>query len=192
MVPRLPRFRVRKRPRSDAAEAKPAAVASPTAYRTFSPKIAPGLTGVGGAAVALGGLGQWIRATIVPAEGLAAEEIMVTAGFEDPIGRLLVGLGAVALVASALWFGTGLLFRLVPAATALVTVGVIVWRMPWFGEQISQLTADARSGPQLDFVAFHAGLGWGAWLLIGGALLLFLGVVVGLLRELDLRRGFGG
>jgi hypothetical protein len=37
--------------------------------------------------------------------------------------------------------------------------------------------------------AFHAGFGWGAWLILVGVVLLALGLLAGGLRELDLRRG---
>jgi hypothetical protein len=48
----------------------------------------------------------------------------------------------------------------------------------------------ARSAPR--YVGFHAGFGWGAWTLLVGAILAAFGVLVGVLRELDLRKGFEG
>ena len=35
---------------------------------------------------------------------------------------------------------------------------------------------------------YHAGFGWGAWLALLGSVLIGLGVLAGVLRELDLRR----
>ena len=45
----------------------------------------------------------------------------------------------------------------------------------------------ARSNPS--FQVFNASFGWGAWLMVLGMVLVLLGLLVGLLREIDLRRG---
>jgi hypothetical protein len=49
------------------------------------------------------------------------------------------------------------------------------------------MAEDAAERTGID--AFHAGYGWGAWLLLVGSVLLALALLAGGLRELDLRRG---
>jgi hypothetical protein len=42
------------------------------------------------------------------------------------------------------------------------------------------------------FIGYHAGLGWGAWLMLVGAIVCAFAVLIGVLRELDRRKGIVG
>ncbi len=169
-------------------------VESPLAYRTFSPKIAPALSAAGGILAVLGGLGAWVRATQVETEGLDAELVTLTMGYDDPEGLTLATLGAILVVASLLWIRRRPIFNLIPAPVLkvvplLLSLGIIVlaaWQLPEIDQEARELAAQAIE--QLGFVSYHAGFGWGAWCMLVAALTVFLGSAVGILRELDLRR----
>lgn len=171
-----------------ATEAAPRSLA-PTAYRTFSPKLAPSLTALGGVLALIGGLGTWLRATKVVTEGLAAEEVEVVMGYEDPAGVAIAALGGACIVLSLVWaMRRWPLLKLLPLACAGVAIGLAAWKLPLLDDRVAVMAREAREGT-LDFVSYHAGFGWGSWCLVAACVLLALGAVVGLLRELDLRKG---
>ena len=53
------------------------------------------------------------------------------------------------------------------------------------------VTANVSAADLLDsaFLSYNAGFAWGAWLLLFALVLVFLGLLVGGLRLLDLKRG---
>lgn len=167
---------------------------SPLAYKTFSQKLAPALTAIGGALAILGGLGAWVRATQVETEGLPAEQVAVRMGYNDPEGLTIAVFGALAVLTALLWIRKRPVFKIVPAFVvklvplllSLGIVGLAVWQLPLVDQDAQELAAQAIEAA--NFTNFHAGLGWGAWCLIVSAVVLFLGCAVGILRELDLRR----
>jgi hypothetical protein len=177
--------------RSDDAETRPAADASPTGYTTFSAKLAPGLTVAGGLLTLLGGLGAWIRTSQIVVEGFTEEQAGVVMGHEAGWGRVLGVLGALVTLSAIAWVGSRLLLKVVPLALSLAIVALVAWRLPIIDEQAQAFADQALTG-DASFVVYHAGFGWGAWCLIVAALCLFIGVTAGVLRELDLRRGVRG
>lgn len=168
---------------------------APLAYRTFSPKVAPGLTAAGGALAILGGLGQWVRATRVVTEGLQPELVDFSMGYDDAEGVTMAVFGGIAMLTSFFWLRRRPVFKvvpsiaikLIPVLVSLAIVGLAVWELPLIDRSAQGLAQQAID--RADFVSFHAGLGWGAWCLIVAAVLLFLGTFVGILREFDLKRG---
>lgn len=176
------RERSRARETSDA----PASVAG---YTTFSAKSVASLTVLGGALTALGALGAWVRATQTVVEGFAPEEVEVVTGTADPLafGWALAAIAVATAVSSMAWFAPTLL----PKATVLVgsagVIGLVAWHLDRLDERAAAMVAEAQASPQ--FLEYHAGFAWGAWLSLFGAIALALGLVVGGLRELDLRRG---
>lgn len=181
----------RRRHKTDEATADEASdrAAAPTAYRTLSAKLAPSLTATGGILALAGGLGNWVRATTVSSEGLPPEEVAAVMGYSDPIGGLVAAVGALAAIASLLWFASRVLFKLAPVLASLTLVGIIAWHLPAIDEQATAMAASARAQANLDFVAYHSGFGWGAWCLLIATVALTLGALAGILRELDLRKG---
>ncbi len=163
---------------------------TPASYRTFSKKIAPGLTAMGGALAVMGGLGTWIRVERLEDEYTGPERVATFMGYAQPEGVVIAALGALALAAALLWFSPRLLPKLVPTAAALATVVLIVLRLVALANQSEGLAAEARRSSDLQFISFHASLGWGAWTLLVAAVLLALGLGAGVLRELDRRKGF--
>ena len=175
--------RLLSRNKSDAA-AKPV----PAGYKSFSNKLAPGLIAAGGLLSVIGALGAWIRTSQVVAEGLQEEQVGAVMGHEADWGRLMAVVAGIATVSAAVWLFRNLLLKLVSVA---VSIGVIVLtsiRLPVIDEHAAGLAFQARTG-EIDFISFHAGFGWGAWCLVVGAIVLVLGISVGVLRELDVRRG---
>lgn len=165
-------------------------VFQPTEYRTFARTLAPSLNVLGGALAIAGGLGMWVRATELATEGLAPVEVASTMGYADWPGIAIAALGGLTVLSSVLWL---LRFRILKLLPVLYSIGVGVmvgWQLPVIDRDAAALAEQARE--QIDFVAFHAGYGWGAWCMLAGAILALLGSTAGILREIDVRKGIGG
>jgi hypothetical protein len=185
--PRLPR-RLRVLVGGRTAERREAQPISPTSYRTLSKKVPSSLTALGGTLALLGGLGTWARATQLSAEGISPEQVRAVMGYSEPAGVAIAVVGGAALLSSIAWVTSRLLTKLLPVVLSGTIIGLIAWRIPMIDRTARAWVVDAREGP-LDFVNFHAGFGWGAWLMIVAAVALGLGAFAGILRELDVRRG---
>jgi hypothetical protein len=150
------------------------------------PRVAPGLTATGGLLVALGGLGTWVRATQVPAGGSVEEQVASIAGRSESGGWILLAVGIAAVVAAFAWNARAPGLRALAGGVSLVVIVLAAIRLALIDSRAAELTGEAASRPELD--AFHAGFGWGAWLLLVAVVLLGLGVLVGVLREVEARR----
>lgn len=160
-------------------------------YSSFSRKLPAVFTGLGGALAILGALGKWTRATRGTASQRAAEEVQAVMGHSSLIGWAIAAVGLLALVGSVAWFMKRFFPKLVPIGAALVVAGAGVWQLLELQDRYRAMAQAARKAA-LDSTTsyvFHAGYGWGAWLLLAGAILLVLGAIAGLLRQLDVRRG---
>ena len=195
-VPRLRRGRPAEEPAAAVeTEAVEAEEPLPLAYKTFSPKLAPALTAVGGLIAIAGGLGVWVRAVRLETEGLPPEEVVARFGSDSPEGLSIAVFGAVAALTSWLWLRRrpffemipSLIAKLLPTISSVGAIALIAWQLPLIDQDARDLAQQAIS--DANFVSFHAGLGWGAWCMVAAAVLLFLGTGVGILREIDLRRG---
>ncbi|MGH2693866.1 MAG: hypothetical protein ACRDJJ_03515 [Actinomycetota bacterium] len=184
---RLPR-RLRVLAGGRTAEHREAQPISPTSYRTLSRKVPSSLTALGGTLALLGGLGTWARATQLSAEGVAPEQVRVVMGYSEPAGVAIAVVGGAALLSSVAWLTSRLLPKLLPLVLSGTIIGLVAWRIPVIDRTARVWVVDAREGA-LDFVSFHAGFGWGAWLMLVATIALGLGVFAGILRELDVRRG---
>ena len=155
-------------------------------YRTFSRSLAPGLTAAGGTLLAAGGLGLHLRATRTLVAGGPPELTFAGYGYSSRAGWLIAVVGALVLASAFAWLARSTVARVAPVAVAGLGIGLVVWRLRVLDVRAAELVA--REQPSPDFVAFHAGFGWGAWLMLVGAVLLGIAVVAGALRELDVRR----
>ena len=173
--------------RRRAARAESAVVA-PVGYRTFSPKLAPGLVAGGGLLSVAGALGAWIRTSRVVSESLPEEQVGVVMGHAADWGRLIAVVSGLAAISALAWLTRKFLLKVVSIVLSVATIVLAAIRLPVINDQAAALADEARTG-EIDFISFHAGFGWGAWCLIVGAVALFLGISTGLLRELDVRRG---
>jgi hypothetical protein len=165
-------------------------VYKPTEYRTFSRKLAPSLNVVGGVLAVAGGLGVWMRATELSQEGLAPTEVATTMGYADWPGVAIAGLGALLALSSVIWLLRFRILKLLPIVYSIALAALVGWQLPQIDRDAAAIADTAREN--IDFVAFHAGYGWGAWCMLAGAVLAVLGSVAGFLRELDVRKGISG
>lgn len=167
-------------PRAGGAERGPG-------YRPLSAKVPVGMGAAGGILLVVGGLGLHLRATRTIAEGQAAEEVLRVFGSAGRPGWLLAIAGALATAAAVAWKARPLAWKAVPLAATALGIGLVVSRLRFLDERAADLVE--AEPPSTEFFSFHAGFGWGAWLLLVGAILLALGALAGVLREADVRKG---
>jgi hypothetical protein len=161
-----------------------------TGYRTFPSRIPVILTALGGGLVVLGSLGASVRASAIQSLNEDPNQVRVLMGYEGGIGWVLAGLGLALVVLSFAWLGRRRLTRALVVAVVIATGAIVATRLLHFNEVAAGWADAATKAPR--FIGFHAGLGWGAWSLLAGAIFAGFGVLVGALRELDLRKGFAG
>lgn len=163
-----------------------------TEYKPFSDRLPGALTGIGGALTILGALGVWIRATVSGVSGSfqAPEEVQRIMGHADTIGWGLAAFGLLALAGSRAWSFRKFLPKLIPITSALVIAGVVARQLLLLQDRYKGMVSKAvdTAKTQAEAGIYHAGYGWGAWILIAASLLLVLGAFAGLMRELDVRR----
>lgn len=162
-------------------------VYQPTQYQTVSRQLAPSLNALGGALAIAGGLGVWVRATELTTEGLAPSVVATTWGHEGWPGIVIAALGALTALGAITWLLRFLLLKLIPVVASIALGVLVAWQLPLIDRDAAALAEQARA--QIDFVAFHAGYGWGAWCMLAGAVVAVLGTGAGVLREIDVRRG---
>ena len=155
--------------------------------RALSPRLAPGLTASAGVMIAVGGLGTWIRATTVPTGTATLEQVAVVTGRSGTGGWVLLGIGVACVIAAFAWRSRVAQARAVAAVTAVVAIVFSAVRLGLIDSRAARMAEEARSTSGID--VYHAGFGWGAWLLLAGVVLLALALLVAGLREIDLRRG---
>ena len=175
--------------RTDRRERVRAEGASGT-YKTFPARLPAMLTALAGGFIMLGSLGTSVRATAIVEEQDEARQVAASFGYNQGWGWILFVLGVSLLVASLVWIGRRRVFKTGALALTGVTIVLIVARLLAFDDRARTLAEAVRVTPR--YVGFHAGFGWGAWMLMAGAILAGFGVLVGLLREIDLRKGIEG
>ena len=173
----------RERVRADSETAR-------TGYRTFPSKAAVILSALGGAFIALGSLGASLRASAITHANEDPKTVRVLMGTDTKAGWIVAALGVLLVVGAFLWFRRSLLLKLGLAGLYVVTAALVVGRLQSFDSRAAQWAEAARRSP--DFVGFHAGFGWGAWTLLVGVIVAGFGLLVGALREIDLRKGLDG
>jgi len=159
-----------------------------TQYRAFSPRLAPTLTITGGILAIAGGLGVWVRAVEVTPAGTSARIGSIT-GFDHAWGWIIAALGVCAIAAGMLWNDRRVERASAPVAVAAASITMIALRLSWAGDIAGRLAFRAGTRAGSAFTTYHAGFGWGAWLLALAAVASVLGVVAGVMRALDVRRG---
>jgi hypothetical protein len=168
-------------------EAERATGEEQTEYRTFPRRIAPALVAAGGAFAFVGSLGSWIRAVEITNSTAGPHQVGVAWGYGDSTGRAIAIFAGVVVFIAAVSYLTDHLPKFAREGAALMLFGILVARLITLNARSAAVAETARNDPH--FQAFNAGFGWGAWLMVLGMVLVFLGFLVGLLRELDLRRG---
>ncbi|MBW3588239.1 MAG: hypothetical protein KY429_02345 [Actinobacteria bacterium] len=179
---------------SSEPQAAPVAI-SPTAYRPFTKKLVASLTALGGVLTLGGGLGTWIRVAEQETSRSPFLEVEAVMGYTDPLGLALAALGVLAIAGAFAWGMKGWLPKLIPTIATLAVAGITLVKVPILSRDADSMFQRGLQGLESleqPFHSMHAGFGWGVWMLIAGAVVLLLGMVAGVLRELDLRKGVGG
>jgi hypothetical protein len=163
---------------------------SGTGYRTFPARLPVVLSVVGGGFVALGALGTWVRASAIETLRDDPKTVQVVVGYDSGAGWALAVAGVLLAIGALVWLGRRRILQLAALAVTVLTGVAIARKLVEFNDLGADWAVAARRAP--DFVGFHAGLGWGAWCLLAGVILAAFGALVGVLRAVDLRRGFPG
>jgi hypothetical protein len=159
-------------------------------YRTFSARLPVVLTAFGGGFVALGALGAAVRASAILRAGDDPRAVRTLMGYHSTSGRVLAVAGLVLGLSAIGWRREGRIIKVLATAVAGATAAFVAVRLTHFNDVASAWATRARHAPS--FIGFHAGLGWGAWCMLVGAILAGFGVLVGVLRAIDLRKGIPG
>lgn len=156
-------------------------------YRTFPPKAAASLTMIGAAICIVGSLGASIRAAALASARDDPKQVAILMGYEEAVGWLLAAGSAILAVSGLAWLGRRIVPKLVAVAVTLAFGVGVAGRLLALDERAAAWAQAARRQPE--FLGYHAGLGWGAWLLLVGAIICGFGLLTGLLREIDRRKG---
>lgn len=159
-------------------------------YRTFPARLPTLLTALAGGFLMLGALGAAVRASGLVEAREDVKQVRVLMGFRQGLGWVVFVLGLAMIIASLAWLGRRRTLKLGAFALAAVVGALAVTRLLSFDDRARVWAEAARRTPR--YVGFHAGFGWGAWLLLAGVILAGFGVLVGVLREIDLRKGIDG
>lgn len=154
-------------------------------YRTFARTLAPVLTAAGGLLTVVAGAGTWIRVTRLTVEGQAAEEAAVVAGHSLAAGRALIVLGVITLIGALAWLASDPPLKAIPVLASLTVIALAAAQLLILDGRAARMVEEAGKDP--GFLAYHAAFGWGAWMLLLASVVLFLGSLIGVLREVDLR-----
>lgn len=159
-------------------------------YRTFPSRLPVVLTALGGGLIALGSLGASLRASAITRAGEDPRTVRLLMGYNSKTAWIVVALGGALILASFAWLRRSITLKLAEVGLLVVAVALVAGRLRSFNDRAAIWADAAKRSP--DFVGFHAGLGWGAWCMLIGAIVAGFGLLIGLLRELDVRRGVAG
>ena len=161
--------------------------AAGTAYRTFPARVPAVLSLIAGTLGALGALGAGVRASAVATARDEPLQVGVVMGHDDATGWVLAVLAVLLGVSAIAWLGRRKVLKLGASGVALAFGVLAGIRIDSFDRRAAELAAAAQRQP--DFAGYHAGLGWGAWMLLAAAIVTAFVLLVATLRALDLRKG---
>lgn len=177
-----PRLAGRERVRADQAAG--------TEYRTFPARVPAVLSLIAGAFGVLGALGAGVRASAVATARDEPRQVGVIMGHGDFTGWALAVLAALVGLSAIAWLGRRRVLKLGAVGVTLAFAILTGVRLGSFDRRAAELADAAQRRP--DFAGYHAGLGWGAWLLLAAAIVAAFALLVAVLRSLDLRKGLPG
>ncbi|HJR18313.1 MAG TPA: hypothetical protein VJ922_01210 [Actinomycetota bacterium] len=159
-------------------------------YRTFPARLPAVLCAIAGVLGLLGALGAGVRASAVENARDEPLQVGVLMGSDSGVGWLLAVLAVLVGVSAIAWLSRRRALKLGAAATAMAFVALSAVRLASFDGTAAEWAQAALRAP--DFVGYHAGFGWGSWMLVTAALSAAFAVLVAALRALDLRKGIAG
>lgn len=138
----------------------------------------------------LGALGAGVRASAVATTQDDPEQVGVLMGHASAFGWILAGLALLVGVAAVVWVRGGTVLKLGATAATIAFVVLTGVRLAALDARASEWAQAALRDP--DFAGYHAGFGWGAWVLLTAAVFATFALLVALLRAIDLRKGLPG
>lgn len=159
-------------------------------YRTFPARSTAVLCAIAGLFGILGGLGAGVRATAVETLRDEPEQVGVLMGHASAIGWIVAGLALLVGASAIVWLGRRRALKLAAALAAFAFVALSVARLAALDVRAADWARAAQQQP--DFAGYHAGFGWGAWMLTAAVLFAVFALLVAGLRALDLRKGIPG
>jgi hypothetical protein len=168
--------------RADQAAGKP--------YRTFPARSSAVLCAIAGFLGVLGALGAGIRASAVATARDDPEQVGVLMGHGSAVGWVLAALAVVVGLSAIVWIRGRAVAKLGAALATAAFVALTGVRLAALESRSSEWAQAALRNP--DFAGYHAGFGWGAWMLLGAAVFACFALLVAALRAIDLRKGIPG
>ena len=159
-------------------------------YRTFPARLPAVLAAIAGGVGILGALGAGIRATAIETVQDDPEQVRVLMGHAQATGWILAVVALLLAVSALAWVGKRAVLRSAAAAITIAFIVLSALRLSGFERTAADWAQAALRSP--DFAGYHAGLGWGAWMLLTAAVVASFALLVGALRVLDLRKGIDG
>jgi hypothetical protein len=159
-------------------------------YRTFPARSATVLSSIAGVLGVLGSLGTALRASAVETARDEPVQVAVLMGSDSAIGWILAGLAFLAGLSAIAWLTRPSVLKIAAAVATFAFIALSVARLAALDVRAADWARAAQQQP--DFVGYHAGFGWGAWLLAAAALFALFSLLVAGLRALDLRKGIAG
>ncbi len=181
---------VTRRVEGDPVLQEPGADVAADDYRTLPARLPTMLAAIGGFLAVIGGLGAGLRASEMISARELPREVAVLMGYRHAGGWAVAVLGLAGAIAGIAWLGRRGVPKLFAAACAAALTALAIRRLAALDDTATRWAELARRAGKVG--AYHAGLGWGAWLLLAGAILTGLSLVSGGLRQADLRRGISG
>ncbi|MEX2556780.1 MAG: hypothetical protein WEB06_14280, partial [Actinomycetota bacterium] len=135
----------------------------------------------------LGALGAGVRACAGATARDEPLQVGVIMGHNDVTGWVLAVLAVLLGLSAIVWLGRRKVLKLGAAGVAIAFGILSGIRIDFFDRRAAELATAAQRQP--DFAGYHAGLGWGAWMLLAAAIVAALVLLVAALRSLDLRKG---
>lgn len=161
-----------------------------SAYRTFPARSAAVLCAIAAVLGLLGALGSAVRATAVETARDEPRQVDVLMGSDSAFGWVLAGLALLVGMAAVAWLGRRKALKVGAALATFAFVALSVARLAALDARAADWARAAQAQP--DFAGYHAGFGWGAWLLATAAVFATFALLVAGLRALDLRKGLDG
>lgn len=159
-------------------------------YRTFPARLPAVLSMIAGTFGVLGALGAGVRASSVATTQDEPRQVAVLMGHRDGMGWVIAVLAVLLGLSAIAWLGRRKVLKLGAAGVALAFGVLAGVRLDFFDRRAGELAEAAQRQP--DFAGYHAGLGWGAWMLLAAAIVAAFALLVATLRSLDLRKGLPG
>lgn len=157
-------------------------------YRAISARSVRVPMIAGGVLAIVGGLGVWVRALQATQPGADSVQVATLNGAAHAAGWVIAALGAVAAGTAFLLGARRRLFVALPAGAAVAAMAMVVEQLRWASSTSTSMARAQRGSAGASFALYHAGFGWGAWMMALAAGALAIGLVAGAMWLVDSRK----